>query len=134
MKGFLGTIVVGIGTVLLLFMVFYGRDFSDIWNVSNRFAMDNLSNSLFLVGLVAFCMSLAMLTNATDIFLAFGYTFRALIARRRRSGSYMEYYDYLKEKRSNQRDRSGPIALTAFFMSIAMISLSLYIAYNVIPT
>ncbi len=133
MKGFLGTLIVGIGMVLLLFMVFYGREFNELWDFSSRYAMDNLSNSLFLVGLVTFCLSLVMLTNAANIFLAVGYTVKAFFARRRH-GTYMEYYDYLKQKRRDQSDRTGPIAATAFFMSIAMISVSLYIAYSVIPT
>ncbi len=133
MKGFLGTLVTGIGMVLLIFMAYYGREFTDLFARDSHIIMGNLSNSLFLVGLVTFFVSLIMLTNASDIFIAFGYTvrytLRAIFGGRRRN-TYMQYYDYLKQKRRDKDERSGSVALTAFFMSIAMISVSLYIAYN----
>ncbi|MFH5882195.1 DUF3899 domain-containing protein [Liberiplasma polymorphum] len=110
MKRLLITFVISILLVLLTQYLFF----------ENAFTHESMSNSLFIIGLMMFFISLIIVTDAGKIFMIVSYSFKSVM--KRDDFRYKSYYDYMKDK---EREEMTPYA---FQMMIAGITY-LIIAY-----
>lgn len=88
-----------------------------------------ISDTLFLSGQVFFIYGLLRLTNASEIFAGFGYSYRRMFGRRNGINfprSYFEVKERLREKKA-ERAKGGTSGLMYLVVSIVMLIISLNI-------
>jgi hypothetical protein len=90
-----------------------------------------ISDTLFISGQLFFFYGLIRITNATEIFAGFRYSYRRMFGRRQGESmpkSFFEVQERLREKRE-ERDLKGTSGSMYFFGSIAMLLVSLNITF-----
>jgi hypothetical protein len=102
------------GTIfsLILMYVIYDWDFME---------PINLSNSVFISGVVMFSAGLLTITNATKIFRGIGFVFKRMFTRKVEGLSYYEYI-LMKDDKEN-RVLGLPLFITGLAFIIAAIIL-----------
>lgn len=85
----------------------------------NRFSYESVSNSMFVVGIVMFFLSLIVITGAGNLFQTLTYGFKYLF--RRKTAPYKSYYDYVEERKNRPKTH---YALHVFILSIGYIVIS----------
>ena len=84
----------------------------------------NVSDALFVVGLLLFFLSLIAITDAARVFMSFAYTFKNLFKSHREK--YTNFYDYSQAK----KDNTSSFGLSTLFISIVFIVAAALIASN----
>lgn len=90
-----------------------------------------ISDTLFLSGQVFFIYGLLRLTNASEIFAGFGYSYRRMFGRRNGVNfprSYFEVKERIRAKKE-ERAKGGTSGLMYLVVSIIMLIISLNITY-----
>lgn len=97
---------------LILMYVIYDWDFMDTIN---------LSNTVFISGVVMFSAGLLTMTNATKIFRGIGFVFKRMFTRKVEGMSYYEYI-LMKDDKEN-RVLGFPLFITGLAFIIAAVIL-----------
>ena len=113
MKRLLITFVISIILVAIAQYLFF----------DNAFTYESMSNSLFIVGLMMFLISLIIVTDAGKIFMIVSYSFKAV--RKRDDFKYKSYYDYMKD---NEREEMTPYAMQMMIAGITYLIIAYFFA------
>lgn len=90
-----------------------------------------ISDTLFLAGQVFFFYGLLRITNASELFAGFGYSYRRMFGRRQKADfpkSFFEVKEKLRAKRE-ERDLHGTSGLMYLVLSVVMLLVSLNITF-----
>ncbi|MDY0317600.1 MAG: DUF3899 domain-containing protein [Candidatus Izemoplasmatales bacterium] len=102
------------GTIFSLILMYLAFD----WDFMNPI---NLSNSVFITGVVMFSAGLLTVTNATKIFRGIGFVFKRMFTRKVEG---MSYYEYILMKDDKQDRLLGfPLFITGLAFIIAALIL-----------
>lgn len=86
---------------------------------------DTASDSLFIVGIFMFFISIIAMTDATKVFISFGYQIKSLFGKfRKEHRSYLEYYQ------DKSKGSVGQTGVNGFIISIIYIVTSVILAYQ----
>lgn len=102
------------GTLFSLILMYLIYD----WDFMNPV---NISNSVFITGVVMFSAGLLTVTNATKIFRGIGFVFKRMFTRKVEG---LSYYEYILMKDDKQERYLGlPLLITGLAFIIAAIIL-----------
>lgn|GEM_PF-2339376 len=115
MKRFLITLLITLAIVSTVHVLFNGF----------TIGYDTASDSLFIVGIFMFFISIIAMTDATKVFISFGYQVKSLFGKfRKQHRSYLEYYQ------DKSKGSVGQAGVNGFIISIIYIAVSVYLAYQ----
>ena len=117
MKKFLGILLISGAMVVLILELYYDRAYTFM----------NVSNALFLIGMPLFFLSIIFITNAVEVFVAIGYTFKKVYHRLRGYGALPSYYDFKTEREPANLTSFG---IAGLLVSIGYLAVAFYIAYT----
>ena len=117
MKKFLITTGTALGISLGIHLIAFGREFTT----------RSISDTVFIVGIMMFFISLTSITGAGKIFTTFGYAIRSVFGRQHKK--YDNLYDYHQAKDKN---RIGSYGLPMFLIGVIMVAISLILAFNIL--
>lgn len=117
MKKLLGILLISGGLIVIILEFYYNREYS----------LMNVSNTLFLIGMPLFFLSIIMITNAVEAFVAIGYTFKKVYRRIRGFEGLPSFYDYKTERLPADTTSFG---IAGLLVSGSYLAVSMYIAYT----
>jgi hypothetical protein len=87
-----------------------------------------ISDTLFFAGQLFFFYGLIRITNATEIFVGFGYSYRQMFSRRPKTDVPKTFFE-LQERRREAKEKRAPgtSGLVYLLGSVVMIAISLNI-------
>lgn len=120
MKRLLVVLVASGALVFAVLHFYYGTIFEDPY--ASPLA---IADSLFLIGLPLFFISIILITNLSELFVPLSFTFKKLFNRR--SMSSVTLFDYKRE-----RDASNftAIGIAALIVSVIYIVIAMVISYT----
>ncbi len=118
-----------ISAVLIVFFVSLNiTENYDRWSFEDPLFVRSLADIMFLVGLIMFLFSIIIVTGASDVFIAIGYTFKNIFRRHR--VKYGTYHDYMKSRQDDEGTKMTGIS--PLIISIIYLSIAFYLSYFVI--
>jgi hypothetical protein len=86
-----------------------------------------ISDTLFLSGQVFFIYGLLRVTNATEVFAGFGYSYRRMFGRRHGANFPKSYFEVKERLRAKKEERAtgGTSGVMYLFVSAVMLIASL---------
>ncbi|MFP4078215.1 MAG: DUF3899 domain-containing protein [Candidatus Izemoplasmataceae bacterium] len=118
MKKFL-VVLVASGALVFLILHFYYGSIYDSYNPLS------IANSLFLIGLPLFFISIILITNLSELFVPLSFTFKKLFNRRTMAS--ITLFDYKRERDTHNLTAVG---IAALIVSSIYIAIALYISYT----
>ncbi len=124
MKKFLITLLVSLAIIFMVQHFAFGQPVRELPNVlTNRSYRIDMANSMGIVGIIMFYISLISITNASRAFISIGFAVKSIFVRYRRK--YSDYYDYAEKKREERGESS--IGFYSLFISIVYIIVALWL-------
>ncbi len=115
MKRFLLTLLITSTIVALVHVLFNGF----------TIRYDTASDSLFIVGIFMFFISIIAMTDATKVFISFGYQIKSMFGKFRKE--HRSYHEYYQDKSKGSVGQAG---VNGFIISIIYIVTSVILAYQ----
>ncbi len=100
----------------------------DRWSFNDALFVRSVAETMFIVGLIMFFIGIVMVTGASEIFIAIGFTFKNIFKRHR--VKYESYYQYMKEQKDEEGSKMTGVA--PLIISIIYLSITLYLSYFII--
>lgn len=115
MKRFFLTLLITFSIVAIIHVLFNGF----------TIRYDTASDSLFIVGIFMFFISIIAITDAKKVFISFGYQVKSMFGKfRKEHRNYLEYY---QEKSKGSVGQAG---VNGLIISIIYIVVSVILAYQ----